>query len=171
MRSFFRASLLAASGLVTCLTYGQGTPPVVSLKVTSAKIVAGKPFDAVVTVTFSDGLHGYQNPQSDPSLIPVTVTAGDKSLSVLKVNYPKGTPETVAGESKPINVYEGTIKIPVSIKAPVKLGKLVVKLSLGYQECNAQSCFPPSSITVEASVTVVKTAAASKAATKTKANR
>jgi DsbC/DsbD-like thiol-disulfide interchange protein len=157
MRSFLRPLILVAGLAVVALASAQGgTPPVVSLKVAIPKVMAGKAFQAVVTITFPEGLHGYQNPPTDPSLIPITVTAADRTCTVLKVSYPKGVPTQVGGESKPINVYQGTVKIPVSIQAPAKLGKALVKLSIGYQECNAQSCFPPGTATAEATVTVIK---------------
>lgn len=156
MRSFLR--ILALSGIAAISAVGlcQGAPPTVTLKAAAGSVTAGKAFSAVLTITFPDGLHGYQNPPTDPSLIPLAVTAGDKVFKLVKVAYPKGTPTKVAGEDKPINVYSGTIKVPVTLQAPTKLGKAVIKLSVGYQECNEQSCFPPGSVVAQVPVTVVK---------------
>jgi DsbC/DsbD-like thiol-disulfide interchange protein len=158
MASPLRILLLSAASVVSAISFGQGgNAPTVSLKVATASVVANKPVQAVLTVTFPEGLHAYQNPASDPTLIPITVKAGDKVFKVLKVNYPKGTPASVGGESKPVNVYEGTIMIPVTLQAPTKLGKSTINLSLGYQECNAQACFPPGTVSAKVAVTVVKT--------------
>jgi DsbC/DsbD-like thiol-disulfide interchange protein len=150
-----RAILVASLALISAVTFGQGdTPPVVKLSVDTPIVAASKPFKATLTVTFGSGLHAYQNPQSDPSYIPVAVTSGDKVFKIVAVNYPKGTPTTIAGEKTPINVYTGTIKIPITLQAPAKFGRMPLKVAFAYQQCNDSSCFPPSSITALGTVTV-----------------
>ena len=132
------------------------TPPEAKVNVTSATIQAGKPFEAVLSVTFAQGLHAYQNPPSADTFIPVVVKLDGTIFSVVNVKYPKGTPTKVAGEDKPVNIYSGTIKIPVTIKAPAKTGSYDLKLTVNYQQCNEGSCFPPSSVETKASVKVAK---------------
>jgi len=129
--------------------------PKVSLKL-QPSVQANKAMHGVLTVTFPKGLHGYQNPPSDPDLIPITVKAADKTVRVIMVDYPKGKPSKVVGESKPINIYEGTIQIPVILQAPAQFGKASVKLSFGYQMCNDSACFPPGKVVAESSITVIK---------------
>lgn len=128
--------------------------PTVSLKLSSPTVATGKTLQAVLIVTFAQGLHGYQNPPSDPTLIPVSVRVSDKSFRSLKVVYPKGTPVKMNGEPKPVAVYEGTIKIPLSVSAPATPGKKTFSIVLEYQQCNANSCFQPGSITAQAIVIV-----------------
>lgn len=148
-------------------SFGQGdTAPKVSITVPKTTVAAGKPVQAILTVTFAEGLHGYQNPPTDPTLIPVVVKSADALFKVTKVSYPKGTPAKVGGESAPVNVYAGTIKIPVTLTAPTKLGQATLTLKFDYQQCNEQACFPPNSITAKLNLTVVK-AGASKASTAT----
>ncbi len=164
MRSLIRVVLFGVSYVCAAACFGQAnTPPTVSVKVDKPIIAAAKPFKAVVSVTFADGLHGYQNPASSQNFIPVAVTAGDKTFTVVSVSYPKGTPTTVAGEDKPVSIYAGTVKIVVTLKAPAKLGKTTLKLAFYYQQCNESSCFPPSTVSVAAPVTVAKTVKATKA--------
>src|SRR5579872_2801579 len=112
MPSFSRLVLVAALTAANAAAFAQlDTPPKAKLVLDKAPAVAGKTFKATLTVTFSEGLHGYQNPPSDPDLIPVVIKAGDKIFAVVKVEYPKGESVTMAGESKPVAVYSGTIKI------------------------------------------------------------
>ncbi len=149
-------SILALAACAT-FVYAQGdTAPKATLSLSSPKAFAGKTYKAVLTVTFAEGLHGYQNPPSDPTLIPVTVKLADKTFKLVAVSYPKGVPATVGGESKPVNVYEGTVKIPITLTAPTKLGKTSLNLTFGYQQCNSAACFPPGTVTVKAVVTVIK---------------
>jgi len=157
MRSLTRVSIVTALVALASAAFSQGsTAPVASLKIVSPTVVVNKTVQAVITLTFADGLHGYQNPASDPTLIPVSVSISDKAFHLLKVDYPKGRPTKVEGEPKPVSVYEGTIKIPVTLQAPAKPGKITLNLKVEYQQCNAQTCFPPSSLNTTATVNVVK---------------
>jgi len=157
MRFWNKVLVLATlASLATLAAAQDDTPPKVTLTLGSPTAMANKAIHATLTVTFSEGLHGYQNPPSDPSLIPVTVKSADNVFKVVMVQYPKGTPTKVDGEPKPINVYQGTIKIPVVIQAPSKLGKATVSLSFKYQQCNQQSCFAPGTIVAKATVNIVK---------------
>jgi DsbC/DsbD-like thiol-disulfide interchange protein len=156
MRSFSRIAAVLTSIAVAAMAFAQGAPPVVTAQGPKA-VIAGKLFSVTLMVTIPAGLHGYQNPPTDPTLIPISVSTGDRIFTISKVNYPLGKPEKIPGEDKPVNVYEGTIRIPVVMKAPTKLGKTTLKLTIKYQECNAQSCFPPGSVDFTSDVTVIKT--------------
>jgi len=147
---------LSAGALsVAAVLFAQGdTPPTLKLRVQTPAVLVNTPIKALLTVTFATGLHGYQNPPSDPTNIPLTVSLGDKTFSIVSVGYPKGTPMKVAGESKPINVYQGTISIPVTLKGPMKAGTFPVKFAVRYQQCNAMSCFQPSTLNATGSVII-----------------
>ena len=160
MRSLYRNFVVPFVFALAAFSFGQGdTAPKVSISVAQKTVIAGKPVQAILSVTFADGLHGYQNPPTDPTLIPVVVKSIDTIFKVVKVSYPKGTPAKVGGESAPVNVYAGTIKIPVTLTAPTKLGKATLTLKFDYQQCNEQACFPPNSITTKIDLTVVKSGA------------
>jgi len=150
-----RVALLTGVACISVVAFGQGeTPPVVKLRFDRPIVSAGKPFKAFLTVTFAPGLHAYQNPPSAPSFIPIVVKAADKSISLLSVEYPKGAPSKVAGESKPVNVYQGTIKIPMTFKAPSKTGSFPVKITFSYQQCDERSCYPPTTVNAKANVII-----------------
>lgn len=152
MRNVF-ALLLSLMALVA---FAQDTPPKVSLKLDKTTGAAGSTLKGTVTIEFLDNLHGYQNPQEDKSLIPIEVVAGDKITKIVKVEYPKGIDMKVLGFDKPIKVYEGTIKIPVTFKLPDAVGAANLKISVKYQQCNESNCFPPGSKDLSAKVTVSK---------------
>ena len=152
MRNVF-ALLLSLMALVA---FAQDTPPKVSLKLDKTTGTAGSTLKGTVTIEFLDNLHGYQNPQEDKSLIPIEVVAGDKTTKIVKVEYPKGIDMKVLGFDKPIKVYEGTIKIPVTFKLPDAVGAANLKISVKYQQCNESNCFPPGSKDLSAKVTVSK---------------
>lgn len=135
--------LLTALG---CLALGQSNvPPKVSLKFATGKAQPSTPIKGTLTVTFADGLHGYQNPPSEKFMIPVTVTSNG-GVKLVRAAYPKGVSATVGGSTTPVKVYEGTIQIPVVLLAPAKPGAYTANLSLKYQQCTENTCFPPSTV-------------------------
>ena len=152
-----RSLIVAGLSVLTYCAFAQSdTPPTVKLSVDNKSVTAGKAFNASVSVTFADGLHAYQNPPTADTCIPVVVKVDGKQFTLLAAKYPKGSPAKVAGEEKPVNIYTGTIKIPISIKAPVKVGSFDLQVAVSYQQCNEGSCFPPSTVNAVAKVTVGK---------------
>src|SRR5687768_17595759 len=150
-------SLLSRStGLIFLLfaastVWGQGAPKAeLVLPKTAAP---GASVRATLKLTFEPGLHGYQNPPTKDYMIPVKVESAVKGLIVVP-KYPKGEVTEVAGESAA--VYEGLVSIPVLVTMPKKLGALTVRISVSYQQCNKEACFPPDSITVTGKITVKK---------------
>ncbi len=124
------------------------TAPKAVLTLPTKPVVAGKPFDATLVLTFADGLHGYQNPPADPDEIPVDVKLKSGSVKLLSVDYPKG----VSYGTPPVKVYSGATTIHLKFKAGTKSGPLV--LSVNYQQCNDASCFPPDSVSVTGKLSV-----------------
>ena len=151
---FKRLSLLPII-LAACVAGAQSPPPTVSLRLAKGPIKVGKPISAILTVKFADAFHGYQNPPTDKFQIPVTVTAG-KGTKITKVVYPKGIMKKVGGDTKPSAVYEGAIDIAVTLAAPKRAGTDSVTLLLNYQQCNADSCYPPDKVVATTKLTVTK---------------
>ena len=133
----------------------ENTPPTVKV-VLPKQAKPGAKVQGTVEITFADGLHGYQNPPTDEYQIPVKVTVDTKGFILAKPVYPKGIMKETGGEPKPIAVYEGTIKIPVTVTVPKKPGASEVKITVGYQQCNEQSCYPPATVSVTAKILVKK---------------
>jgi DsbC/DsbD-like thiol-disulfide interchange protein len=150
-----RALLALVLSLLSLVAFGQAeTAPTASLSLPKGKFLAGGKLKGVLTVTFAEGLHGYQNPPSSEYQIPVKVS-GDKVFKLATVTYPEGTEMTMAGEQTPSRVYAGKVEIPVVIVLPAKPGNHEMVLKVDYQQCTEQSCFPPSSLTVKTKLNVV----------------
>lgn len=147
--------LIASLVLLTSLSGQPGnTPPTAKLQLPT-KVAPGSAVKGTVKVTIAQGLHAYQNPPSEAYMIPLVLEGATKGLT-LKVTYPKGVAEKVAGEDKPVPVYAGEIQIPFEFKAPAKTGAFKFDLKLKYQQCNNSGCFPPGEIMVSGTVNVKK---------------
>ena len=151
-----RLILIATIFFTTVLAVAQGnTPPTV--KVTLPKEAkAGAKVLGMVEITFSDGLHGYQNPPTDEYQIPVKVTVDTKGFVLSKASYPKGIMKSIGGDPKPCGVYECTIKIPVTIIVPKSISTSDIKITVNYQQCNDQSCYPPASVSSTVKILIKK---------------
>lgn len=140
--------------LAVATAQGPDEAPSASLKFDKPSATAGAKVKATLSITFADGLHGYQNPPAEDYQIPVKVSVTEKGFTLVKATYPAGADFTMAGEAKPAKVYEGTIQIPLELKASAKAGTYNVNVKVDYQQCNASSCFPPSSIFAKAKLVV-----------------
>jgi hypothetical protein len=129
----------------------QEVPPKVTLTVPKT-VAAGKEFRATVTVTFSEGLHGYSNPPTDPFLNPVKFAVADPAFKLVRVTYPKGVVKDIQG--KQTGIYEGSIKIELTLRAPSKPGKPLLRLRMDYQQCTETTCYPPSSMALKSPLVV-----------------
>lgn len=145
--------------VVGLVSYGMGQgnpPPSVTLTAAKPTVRASGTFEARLTLHFADGLHAYQNPPTDPAFIPLSVKSGDKVFRLVTVRYPKGTLVKMEGEDKPIAVYQGTLTIPVVLRAPSKAGSATLTLDVNYQQCNATACFPQATVRAKATIKVVR---------------
>lgn len=106
---------------------------------------------ATVTVIIPEGWHAYQNPPTDKFQQPITISSPDKNVVVKSVKYPKG--HMMESFGKQAAVYEGTIKIPVSVVFK-KAGKQNAQLKVLYMQCNDSTCMPPKFVKVTAPITV-----------------
>lgn len=142
--------------VAAALSIAQGLPdpPKVEVTTSSSKVKAGEWVDAEMTVTFGEHLHGYQNPPSDPSLIPIAVQGTD-GAEVKDVQYPKGEVKTLAGIEAA--VVEGTIKIPFKFRA-LQGGSEGVPIGFRFQQCDDTTCYIPETVQAFIKVEVEGTA-------------
>jgi len=154
MGSIVKSRFFVGAGaiLLASMTFAQEIPPQVSVKVSAAS--AGKPLAVTVTIQFEEGLHGYQNPPSDPFENPVKISVTEKRFKLLKVTYPKGVSMTQEGSTKSSLVYMGKVDFPLQIQLPKKPGKYTIPLNVAYQQCSDRTCYPPSSASVKVQVTI-----------------
>lgn len=153
MRQFLSSIvLLLASAFAFC----QAPEPTVALSKLPTQSVAGSKITIIVTITFAEGFHGYQNPPASEYEIPVDVKIDGKEFKVLKIAYPPGVDATIGGGEKPTKAYEGTIKVPVTVQLPTTVGKRNFKVVVKYQQCDTTSCFPPGQVQASTTVNVVK---------------
>ncbi|MFM9873647.1 MAG: protein-disulfide reductase DsbD domain-containing protein [Fimbriimonadaceae bacterium] len=133
----------------------QAEDPTVKIVLDHTSAVIGAPISGKAIITFSEGLHAYQNPPSQDYQIPVVVSAGDETIKVVKLKYPDGESHAVGGETEASFTYSGQIEVPFLIKAAGKPGSTSLKLKVRYQQCTDSMCFPPKTLTETTKVTLM----------------
>ncbi len=148
MRILIAATLILASAAALAQP-----KPTVSLSWSSTTVAKGGELKGTLTVKVPASHHLYQNPPSKDYQIPIKITSADSNVKLVKASYPKGS-DFVDSSGDSYKVYNGTVKIPVTVKMPDAAGKKTVKLKFAYQMCNDTSCYPPTSIIASKAVTI-----------------
>jgi len=122
-----------------------------------ATVARGSGGTLLVTLTVSPGFHVNAVKPNDPALIPTVFTGhAPKGILFGPAHYPASKSMRVSYENKPMLVYTGTtaISVPFTVTKTAKSGPVQLLGTVNYQGCNATSCYPPTSASVHASVTV-----------------
>jgi DsbC/DsbD-like thiol-disulfide interchange protein len=124
--------------------------------VTGGAVTRGSTARGVITMSIPGGLHVNSNRPSSQYAIATTVRISGTGLKTAVVSYPRGRNRKFEFSENPINVYEGTVRFPFSVKIPVTFNGSSVRLRavVHYQACTNEVCYPPKDkdITVTAKV-------------------
>ncbi|MDO8588821.1 MAG: cytochrome c biogenesis protein CcdA [Armatimonadota bacterium] len=119
------------------------------VKITAAlsvdKLAAGSKFKAAVVAEVRPGLH-VNAPSSDTAVIPpvLSISAGP-GVKLGRPEFPPPVKKKFAFTETPIPVYEGRFKIivPGEVAKNAKVGPRTLRVSLTYQACDDNACYPP----------------------------
>lgn len=178
MRS--RSSLLKHSALVLlalCVTCavtaearqgpsGPGTLAETSGKLTvttalaQTAVLSGSSTKGAVIMAIETAWHVNAHVPSEDYLIGTSVSLEPREGFILAdLRYPKGEAVAFEFSEKPLDVYEGTVTIFMTIRVAqsVEPGQYTLKGSLEAQACNDQVCLAPSSLEFEIPITIAGT--------------
>jgi DsbC/DsbD-like thiol-disulfide interchange protein len=124
--------------------------------ITGGAVTKGSSARGVVSILIPAGLHVNSNKPSSQYAIPTTVKLSGTGVKIGGISYPRGANRKFEFTENPINVYEGTVRIPFSVTVPASFSGDVVRLraTVKYQACTNEVCYPPKSkeITITAKV-------------------
>lgn len=132
----------------------------VSVEVISAadKIKVGGIAKFAVVLNINHGWHINSHMPGSEDLISTVFSLDQKEgIILIDVSYPEGKYVSFSFSNKPIQVYEGEIKIFISIKISDKLTPKndVIKGYLTFQACNDKVCIAPSTIELDIPIQIV----------------
>jgi len=154
-RSVTLLAIPAALILAAAVNAQFSAPKFLKAAPTTPKAVqAGKIFTVSMAVTIDPHYHIQANPSKEGYIATELEVGPLKGFKVDKIVYPKPLITSLAGEKLP--VYEGKVQIKADVMAgkSTKPGKYTLPVTLKYQGCDEQKCFPPATINTKATITV-----------------
>ncbi len=132
---FFSANLCTANAQSVSGSIGNGT------------FTPGKSVRGTVVLSLPGGLHANSRYPGNEYAVPTTVTASARGARVGAVSYPRGHNRKFEFSENTINVYEGrtAFNFNISVPANYKGSTLKVNVTVKYQACTNEACYPPKS--------------------------
>jgi len=124
-------------------------------------VARGGVFQIAVVLKIREGFHINAREKSADYLIATDLrTEAPAGFKVGQVTYPKGELHTFSFSKTPLNVYEGKVIVHMEVTAlpNAPLGTQHIPLKLRYQACSSEVCLPPTTLDVDALVTVASAA-------------
>ena len=130
----------------------------VSGSIAGGKVAAGKAAKATVYLSVPGGLHVNSSRPGSEYAIATRVTAtSERGVKIGPVNYPRGKNRKFGFSEDTINVYEGRTPFTFNVTVPANYRKMSVKVnvSVRYQACTNEVCYPPKTKKVTMTATVL----------------
>ena len=147
-----RHALLAGLTLSLCLALAASAQfrvrpeQVVNLKLNPAQVelTNGKPASLTLLAKIMKGYHINSNKPLEEYLIPTRVEL-NSDLFEIKEKFPKGELKSFSFSEVKLSVYEGTLRLPLELRAKktATKGAHTLKLTFHYQACNDRICLRP----------------------------
>lgn len=117
----------------------------VTASIPGGAVTRGKATRATVLLDIPAGLHVNSNRPISEYAIPTTVRASARGARVGPINYPRGKNRRFQFSPETINVYDGRVlfTFPVTVPAGYRGSTLKVDVTVRYQACTDEVCYPP----------------------------
>lgn len=146
MRKFLKmtigaAFLIGTSFLATNAQTITGT-------IAKGEVTKGRKAKATIVLDIPHDLHtNSNNPGSEyaiPTTVKITPVSGVKIGSVV---YPRGMNKKFEFSEKALNIYEGKVEFAFDVTVPTSYrgAKIEIEVSVRYQACTNEVCYPPTS--------------------------
>ena len=145
------AAFVAVAGIVT-----SANAQSVSGSIGNGTVTRGAAAKATVILSIPGGLHVNSSRPGSEFAIATSVRATASGAKIGAVNYPRGSNRKFAFSDDTLNVYQGrtAFSFNVTVPASYKASTISVRVTVRYQACNEEVCFPPKtkSVTLTAKV-------------------
>ncbi|HTH52147.1 MAG TPA: protein-disulfide reductase DsbD N-terminal domain-containing protein [Pyrinomonadaceae bacterium] len=152
LKNFLRISVAAGVLLAAVLVSNAQ-----SVNGSLGTVTKGKPQRATVYLSIPGGQHANShNPNSEYAIATVVRASSTKGVKIGAVSYPRGRNRKFGFSENPINVYEGRVAFTFPLTVPQNFAgsSVRVNVSVRYQTCTDEVCYPPKtkSLTLSAAV-------------------
>jgi len=120
----------------------------VSGTIAKGEVTKGRKAKATVVLDIPHDLHTNSNKPGSEYAIPTTVKITPVSgLKIGTVAYPRGMNKKFEFAEKALNIYEGKVEFTFDVTVPTsyRKPKVEIEVSVRYQACTDEVCYPPTS--------------------------
>jgi len=146
LRRFYKIGFLAT--MIAFSGYFAGVnAQSVSGSIGKGSVTRGTATRATVVLSLPGGLHANSNRPGSEYAIPTTVRASANGAKVGAVSYPRGHNRKFQFSENTINVYEGRTAFGFNVTVPANYrgSSIRVNVTVRYQACTNEVCYPPKS--------------------------
>ena len=131
----FTAAVLNAGAQTVTGSIGKGT------------VERGESARGSIVLSIPDGLHVNSNRPASEYAIPTSLRVSGRGVRITGPTYPRGKNRKFQFSENTINVYEGRVTFPFTVRVPSNFrGNTVrVNATVRYQACTDEVCYPPKS--------------------------
>ena len=142
--------LVSVSLLAAAAVYSQSNPPTVRGSIAGGTVTRGQVARATVVLSIPGGLHVNSNRPNSEYQIPTTVRVSAKGVRVGPVSYPRGKNRKFSFSENTINIYDGRVSFGFNVTVPesFKGDRLSLRVTVKYQACTDEVCYPPKSTAI-----------------------
>jgi DsbC/DsbD-like thiol-disulfide interchange protein len=145
---FLRVGILAALTLITA-SFASGQS--VTGSIANGSVTRGTAARGTVVLNIPGGLHvNSSRPNSEYAIATSVRVSSVRGVKVGGVSYPRGHNRKFEFSETALNVYEGRVAFPFTVTVPASFHgeTLRVNVSVKYQACTNEVCYPPKTKTV-----------------------
>jgi len=118
-----------------------------------ATVKDGTSFTLELTLRIAPGFHIQSNEPAQNYIATGVKVTGPAGLEFGRPKFPPATMEQAAGETIPVFGGDANVTVPVTVRKGVS-GRQALRAAVSYQACDEGSCYPPSEVFSDVSVTV-----------------
>ncbi len=140
--------LFCAAILISALLAGGAAEALgqsVSGSIGNGTVSRGGSARGTIVLSIPSGLHVNSNRPNSEYSIPTTVRLTATGARVTGVTYPRGKNKRFQFSPDTINVYEGRVSFPFTVRVPANFrgNSITVRAAVRYQACTDEVCYPP----------------------------
>jgi len=145
MRNIYKLVFLSA--ILFAVSLSTANAQTVNGSIGNGTFTPGKTVRATVYLSLPAGLHANSHNPGGEYSVPTVVRASVQGAHVGAVSYPRGRNRKFEFSSDTLNVYEGRTAFGFNINVPAsyKSSTLRVNVTVKYQACTNEVCYPPKS--------------------------
>ena len=156
MINYLSRSVLLIAVISAVGTVSTARAQTITASIPGGAVTRGKATRATVLLNIPGGLHVNSSRPLSEYAVPTVVKASANGAKIGAISYPRGKNRKFEFSDKLINVYEGRVlfTFPVTVPAGYRGNSIRLDVTVRYQACTNEVCYPPRNKTISVNARV-----------------